>query len=167
MLTALRTQLAALLDACQVRRKPALRRSLSPHALFSTDLPLAAEETAVAVFMQSAQAQGWFVTREGDWLQLDHPLPPPPVLPVPPCAGYAGCALSLLMRHPGDDACTADELRALCKAAESGPSALEKLCRVLCRDWAARLRRHEPLPSGLLPYLVQAVHTLRFRRSLP
>ena len=44
-------------------------------------------------------------------------------------------------------------LRALLKSADAGGQAMEKYCRMLHRDLAARLRTHNPLPGRLLPYL--------------
>ena len=47
-------------------------------------------------------------------------------------------------------------LRALLKSADAGGQAMEKYCRMLHRDLAARLRTHNPLPGRLLPYLCRA-----------
>ena len=72
MLTPLRREMQALLATVPVRRKPALRRSDAPEALLATDLPLAAEEAAVADFTALAENAGWTVLRRGDWLLMDH-----------------------------------------------------------------------------------------------
>ena len=156
MLTPLRRGMQTLLAAVPVRRKPALRRSDAPEALLATDLPLAAEDAAVADFTALAEKAGWTVMRRGDWLLLDHPVDAPDC-PVPAeLPGEAGCCLSLLVRHGGDDA-PAEDIRTLVKALDAGGNALERLCAAWHRDWAARLRRHEPLPGGLIPYLCGAI----------
>ena len=156
MLTPLRRKMQALLAAVPVRRKPTLRRSDAPEALLATDLPLAAEEGTVEAFTAAAEEAGWTVMRRGDWLLLDHPVDTPDC-PVPDrFTGEAGCCLSLLLRHGGGDA-PAEDIRALVKALDAGETALERLCAAWHRDWAARLRRHEPLPGGLIPYLCGAI----------
>ena len=156
MLTPLRREMQTLLASVPVRRRPVLRRSDAPEALLATDLPLAAEETAVAAFLTAAEGAGWTVTPQGDWLLLDHPVEAPDC-PVPDrLAGEAGCCLSLLLRH-GGDAAPREDIRALVKARDAGDRALERLCAAWHRDWAARLRRHEPLPGGLIPYLCGAM----------
>ena len=156
MLTPLRRKMQALLAAVPVRRKPALRRSDAPEALLATDLPLAAEKAAVADFIALSEKAGWTVMRRGNWLLLDHPVDAPDC-PVPAeLPGEAGCCLSLLLRHGGGDA-PEEDIRALVKARDAGSTALERLCAAWHRDWAARLRRHEPLPGGLIPYLCGAL----------
>ena len=156
MLTPLRRGMQTLLAAVPVRRKPALRRSDAPEALLATDLPLAAEKAAVADFIALSEKAGWTVMRRGDWLLLDHPVDAPDC-PVPAeLPGEAGCCLSLLLRHGGGDA-PEEDIRALVKARDAGSTALERLCAAWHRDWAARLRRHEPLPGGLIPYLCGAL----------
>ena len=156
MLTPLRREMQSLLSAVPVRRKPALRRSDAPEALLATDLPLAAEEAAVADFTALAENAGWTVLRRGDWLLMDHSVDAPDC-PVPAeLPGEAGCCLSLLLRHGGDDA-PEEDIRALVKARDAGSAALERLCAAWHRDWAARLRRREPLPGGLIPYLCGAM----------
>ena len=156
MLTLLRRDVQAMLACVAVRRKPALRRSDAPEALLATDLPLAAEEAAVEAFTALAEAAGWTVTRRGDWLLMDHPVDAPDC-PVPAeLPGEAGCCLSLLLRHGGGDA-PEEDIRALVKARDAGSTALERLCAAWHRDWAARLRRREPLPGGLIPYLCGAL----------
>lgn len=156
MLTPLRREMQALLATVPVRRKPALRRSDAPEALLATDLPLAAEKAAVADFTALAENAGWTVLRRGDWLLMDHPVDAPDC-PVPAeLPGEAGCCLSLLLRHGGCDA-PEEDIRALVKARDAGRNALERLCAAWHRDWAARLRRHEPLPGGMIPYLRGAI----------
>lgn len=134
-------------------RRPALRRSEDANALFATDLPLLAD---AADFCRLAEKHGWRTWMQGGWLLLDK-LPNPPDMPtkIPDEPGELGCCLSLLARHPDD---TADDalLRALLKSADAGGQAMEKYCRMLHRDLAARLRTHNPLPGRLLPYLCRA-----------
>lgn len=151
MLTPLRRELLALLAKTDACRPPALRRSSHPEALLATDLPLLVAEEAAAAFIRAAEARGWRVWAEGGWLLLDHPVEAPPLLPRR-LTGEAACCLSLLLRHPGGDAPTAS-IRALAKAAEAGDRQVQRLCEAWHRDFAACLRRREPLPSGLIPYL--------------
>ena len=74
---------------------------------------------------------------------------------IPDAPGELGCCLSLLARHL-DDTADGTLLRALLKSADAGGQAMEKYCRMLHRDLAARLRTHNPLPGRLLPYLCRA-----------
>lgn len=153
MLTALRQEVQQLLATVPTSRRPALRRSDDADALFATDLPLLADATD---FCRLAEQHGWRTRMQSGWLLLDK-LPNPPNLPttIPDAPGELGCCLSLLSRHP-DDAADDKLLRALLKAADAGGQAMEKYCRVLHRDLAARLRTHTPLPGALLPYLCRA-----------
>ena len=134
-------------------RRPALRRSDDANALFATDLPLLAD---AADFCRLAEKHGWRTWIHGGWLLLDK-LPNPPDMPtkIPGAPGELGCCLSLLARHP-DDTADGTLLRALLKSADAGGQAMEKYCRMLHRDLAARLRTHNPLPGRLLPYLCRA-----------
>lgn len=134
-------------------RRPALRRSEDANALFATDLPLLAD---AADFCRLAEKHGWRTWIHGGWLLLDK-LPNPPDMPtkIPDAPGELGCCLSLLARHP-DDTADGTLLRALLKSADAGDQAMEKYCRMLHRDLAARLRTHNPLPGRLLPYLCRA-----------
>lgn len=157
MLTALRREVQALLAAIPADRKPALRRSDDASALLATDLPLIARDDAVNAFIAAAQADGWTVTFGKGWLLLDHAVPVPEVQVPPVIQGEAGCCLSLLLRHPGEDA-PKTYIRALVKADEAGKAYLERLCAQWHRDFAGMLRRHEPLPGGLTPYLCAAIH---------
>ena len=159
MLTALRTQVQGVLYAVSARRKPALRRSDAPDALFATDLPLIAEADAVRAFMADMEEQGWIVRARNGWLTLDAPVPVPDTAIPAESAGEWGCCISLLLRHPGD-ASAEDYVRAIAKGAESGRVPFERLCNQLHADFAARLRNHEPLPGVLLPYLCHAGQTL-------
>lgn len=159
MLTALRRQVQSALYAVPAKRKPALRRSDAPDALLATDLPLIAEKPAVAAFVQTMAAQGWRTRLHRGWLLLDAPVPVPEA-DMPQCLpGECGCCISLLTRH-ADDAPAEAYIRAAVKAAEAGEKYLERLCSQLHADFAARLRRHEPLPGALLPYLCRAYHDL-------
>lgn len=163
MLTPLRQQLAALLATCPSRRKPALRRSDSPAHLLATDLPLVASPADVADLLTAAEAAGWCAARQGDWLLLDHPLPPPADLGRQTGPGEAGCLLWLARLHPQGPA-PQEDIRALAKASETGGDAVERLCRAWHRQWAARLRCGEPLPGALAPYLAQSLDLIEQRR---
>lgn len=149
----LRLEAGAALALADTRRKPALRRADDPDHLLATDLPLASEEAAVRAFAEKMAGNGWTVTRRGGWLYLDHPLTPPAAQAGPRIAeGEVGCCLSLLERHPAGRA-SAEEVRALCKAAEAGRVPLERLCRAWHGQWAVLLRQHGELPGELFSYL--------------
>lgn len=151
MLTALRQQVNARFAALPLRRKPALRRSDHADFLLATDLPLTCDEATAALFVAQMEADGWHVEPVNGWLWLDHPVPVPEASPCT-APGELGCLISLLERHPGSTADAAD-IHALVKASEAPEAVLERLCAAWHRNWAERLRRHEPLPGGLLPYL--------------
>lgn len=156
MLSALRQEAQALLRLSPTSRPPSLRRSDRAEALFATDLPLLAEEDDLTATIAAAVQTGWRVGfLPNGWMTLDHDVPPPPlILPPMPC-GETGCCLSLLLRHPAVCA-DPNAIRALVKADEAGAVEVEKLCRRWHHDFAAQLRRHEPLPD-VLPYLCAAI----------
>ena len=155
MLTTLRTQVQGVLYAVPAKRKPALRRSDAPDALFAIDLPLVAEEAAVRAFTAEMNRLGWTVSTRNGWLTLDAPVPAPDD-PVPQTlAGACGCCISLLLRH-AEEAPAADFIRSVVKAADAGKLPFERLCGQLHGEFAARLRRREALPGALLPYLCRA-----------
>lgn len=156
MLTAMRRQVQACLASVPCRRRPALRRTDNPDFLLMTNLPQAASPQDVAAFAQALRHLGWRVEEIPGWLLLDGPIPVP-ACPAPASyPGEAGCCAWLLQHHPGGDA-PLDMLRALVKAAEQGAPQVEKLCRAWHGQLAAMLRRHQPLPGGLLPYLCAAM----------
>ena len=158
MLRTLRTQVQSVLYAVPAKRKPALRRSDAPDALLATDLPLVAEEAAVSAFTADMAGLGWQVSARNGWLLLDAPVPVPAYTVPEILAGECGCCISLLLRHP--ECGSAEELiRAVVKAADAGRAPFERLCGQLHGEFARRLRRHEPLPGGLLPYLCHADQT--------
>jgi len=154
VLTPLRREIRALLDRTEVCRPPALRRALSPEALLVTDLPSLVDAERLAAFVRETEAKGWRAWTESGWLLLNHLVEAPEIRPRP-LTGEAACCLSLFLRHPGGEAPPA-AVRALVKAAEAGSGQVQRLCAGWHRDYAARLRRHEPLPSGLTPYLYAA-----------
>ncbi len=152
-------QVQSALYAVPAKRKPALRRSDLPDALFATDLPLVAEAEAVAAFCAQMAQMGWRTGMHNGWLTLDAPIPVPEhVIPAAP-AGECGCCISLLLRHP-DAAPAEDFIRAVVKAADAGRQPFERLCMSLHGEFAARLRQHAPLPGALLPYLCHAYQML-------
>ena len=158
MLTELRQQVQAVLYAVPAQRKPALRRSDAPDALFATDLPLITEPDSVRSFAASLEKQGWTVSQHNGWLTLDAMIPMPAYsIPADP-AGECGCCISLLQRHQ-EHAPAAECIRRVVKDAEVGRQPFERLCAQLHGEFAARLRRHEPLPGALLPYLCHAYQT--------
>lgn len=160
MLTTLRREVQAALADVPVTRKPALRRSDDPEALLATDLPMAADEETVQRFIGRMNERGWRVWRQGSWLLLDAEVPVPNDAIPEALNGELGCCISLLLRHPGGET-DREALRALVKAAERGPKALETYCAVLHASWAAALREHRELPGGLLPYLCRAANRLK------
>ena len=155
MLTALRQQVQAVLYAIPAKRKPALRRSDAPDALFATDLPLIAEVSAVAAFTAELKKMGWTVREGKGWLMLDAAVPVPAYTVPAELTGECGCCISLLLRH--DEAAAATEaIRAVVKAADAGKQPFDRLCAQLHGELAARLREHQPLPGALLAYLCRA-----------
>ncbi len=156
MLTEMRRALRGMLDACGAARPPALRRAEGDDWLLATDAPGLLDEAALAALRARLEASGWRTALCRGWLLLDGPLTPPETtVPAVLPEGEVGCVISLLLRHPGgpEDAAT---VRALVKAAEAGGAALERLCGGLHREMAARLRRGEALPGGLLPWVLAA-----------
>ncbi len=151
----MREQVQRVLYAVPAKRKPALRRSDAPDSLFATDLLLIAPTDAVASFCTEIARLGWRTDTRKGWITLDAPVPVPDAAIPMVGAGECGCCISLLLRHPGD-AYADDFIRAVAKAADAGRSNFERLCGQLHAEFAARLRRHEPLPGKLLPYLCEA-----------
>ena len=151
----MRAQVQSALYAVPVKRKPALRRSNLPDALFATDLPLVAEEAAVEAFCAQMAQLGWRTGLHNGWLTLDAPIPTPDASVPKAPAGECGCCISLLLRHM-EDAPAEEFIRAVVKTADAGHQPFEKLCAALHAEFAARLRGHEPLPGALLPYLCHA-----------
>ena len=158
MLTALRQQAQSMLYAVPAKRKPALRRSDVPDALFATDLPLVAEEEVIRAFAAHMEACGWTVREQNGWLTLDAPVPVPETVIPADLAGACGCCISLLLRHR-EEAPAEEYIRAVAKAAEAGKLPFERLCTQLHGAFAVRLREHQALPVGLLPYLCHAYNT--------
>ena len=155
MLTTLRTQVQGVLYAVPAERKPALRRSDAPDALFATDLPLVAEAEAVQTFAADMTCLGWTVSERNGWLTLDAAVPAPDAQVPQTLTGECGCCISLLLRHM-DDAPAEEHIRAVVKAADAGKQLFERLCGQLHGEFAAQLRQHQPLPGKLLPYLCAA-----------
>ena len=155
MLTTLRAQVQCVLYAVPAKRKPALRRSDAPDALFATDLPLIAEESAVTAFITELTRNRWTISTRNGWLTLDAPVPVPTYTVPDTLAGACGCCISLLLRHQ-EEAPAADFIRAVVKAADAGKLPFERLCSQLHGEFAARLRQHEALPGALLPHLCRA-----------
>lgn len=153
MMTALRRELLTLLEKTPCSRPPTLRRCKSDQALLATNLPFIAVPDAVAAFCEECRALGWTVTESGGWLLLDHPVPAPESSVPDTLSGECGRLISLLVRHPHDDAPCSGEIRMIAKACEDSPDTVRRVCEELHGQWAVRLRRHEPLPGGLLPYL--------------
>ncbi len=159
MLCNIRARVQEALYAVPAKRRPALRRSDAPDALLATDLPLIADAQAVEAFRAELAGMGFSTWERQGWLLLDVPVPVPDA-PLPASlVGECGCCISLLVRHP-DGAPAEDFIRAVVKAADAGCIPFERLCGQLHAELAARLRRHEPLPGALLPYLCQACTTL-------
>lgn len=159
MLRALRAQVNEALAEVPARRRPALRRSDAPDALLATDLPLTAEAEQAAAFAERLRAEGWRIRKaENGWLLLDADVPPPMMMEVS-AAGECACCLSILQRHP-EEGSAEDMIRLVVKAADAGKQPFERLCGQLHAQLAAMLRRHEPLPGALLPYLAYAWHRL-------
>ena len=149
----------SVLYGVPAQRKPALRRADAADALLATDLPLVAEETAVAAFRQKMADVGWRTELRNGWLVLDATIPVPEYVIPAKLEGECGCCISILMRHR-DDVSAEEHIRAIVKAADAGKQPLEKRCAQLHGELAARLRQHQPLPGALLPYLCNAYQKL-------
>ena len=155
MLTALRRELRAHLDALPVARPAVLRRARDAAWLFASDVPALLDSETLCVLLRSLQADGWTASVGADgWLRLDHRIALPESLcPVPGVdTAELDCLLSLLARHPSDLE-DADTLCSLCKAWEEGAIAFNRCIRHLHGSWAVSLRDRIPLPGGLTPYL--------------
>lgn len=155
MMRQLRREASALLADYPTVRKPALRRARSCDWLLASDIPQLLAGDLLLDLLLAVEAHGWRAQINQGWLLLDGEIPAPHIMALPPLEGEVGCVLSLLMRHPDEEQDQA-AVRAVVKAAEQGRSALERVCAALHHDLAARLRRHEALPSLLLPYVAQA-----------
>ena len=156
MLTSLRAELNALLLQAAPRRRPAVRRASQENWLFATDVPLLVHEGELARLLQSLESGGWHGELRDGWLYLAHALPKPVHRPLHEPEGACGCVLSVLRRHPESSAVPDELLYGLAKAAEQGTAKLEKYCETLHRQLAQQLRRRNPLPAGLIPYLLEA-----------
>ena len=159
MLTGLRMRVQSVLYDVPAKRKPALRRSDAPDALFATDLPLIAEADAVDAFRAEMANLGWRTEVRNGWITLDAVVPEPPYTIPQATKGECGSCISLLLRHQ-ENAPADDFIRAAVKAKDTGKQPFERLCSQFHAEFAARLRHHEPLPSELLPYLCCAYHSL-------
>lgn len=144
----LRKELNSMLAAAETKRPPALRRSLREGWLYATDLPQTADPAAVRDFRGNAENAGWRTEEDNGWILMNLPGA------VPQDTGFRGpfgrearaCA-SLLQRHPERGKTGERELCRLTGAAEEGPEAFERACAALHREWAAALRRGDPLPD--------------------
>lgn len=166
MLRALRAEVNALLNEIPTRRRPALRRSDVPGFLLATDLPHASEEAAVALFCRRAEELGWQWERaENGWLLLDKPVPPPVDDCVTDAEGECGCCLSLLARHAGENGDARELVRMLVRSHEAGARDFERFCRQLHIRFAEDLRKRQPLPANLVPYLSHAYLDLKNGRK--
>ena len=152
MLTALRKELNGRFAAWSLPRRPALRRAEEAEWLFCTDLPLLMDAEALTAALEALSLVGWRWERRGGWLWLDHPLQTPEDVPDIPLSEEAACLVSLLERHP-DGPEEPALYRTLAKASEQGMLPWLKLCRALHRDWAVRLRLHQPLPGKAVPWI--------------
>ena len=144
----LRRELYGLLARTDCRRPPALRRSPREDALYATDLPQAADEDAVREFTGRAERAGWRTETGEGWIRLDYTGEIRAAEAFPGETGPEGhCCAELLRRHPAGRRNGDRERRMLVKAGEEGAAAYEKTCAALHREWAAALRRGEPLPD--------------------
>ena len=150
----LRQEAVELVSAAQTTRPAVLRRSLRPDMLYATDLPQVTDGETVADFLQKAERAGWQTEAENGWILMDRiPEQPPENGFRGPCGPEARCCASLLTRHSGRNRPDGKrERRMLLKAGEEGTEAYEKACGQLHREWAAALRKREPLPDVAIQF---------------
>lgn len=151
MLTILRQEALRGLVQLALQRPAALRRSTVPGFLLATDLPVFAPEMA-GEYTKQMTSQGWTVTLLRGWLFLDRELPVPRTPPME-AGGELGCCISLLERHQGGSMADRQLIRDLALSEEAGEIQVERFAMRLHGELAERLRLHQPLPDGLLPYL--------------
>ena len=153
-MNALRRELSAILSLGEVRRAPALRRSLREDWLYSTDLPgLCSDEIPDCILAGLINA-GWEYRIDGEWMQLRKASKEPPEAWFSgPYGPEAACCLSILRRHPerasGKEYSIAFQL---IKAGEEGREAYEKACMKLHGVFSERLRQGAGLPDIGLRY---------------
>ena len=148
-INALRRELTEICAQVETRRPPAIRRSLQEQYLYATDLPLAADDSAVDRFIELASGAGWQVSAEAGWLQLDR------IITVPlsdwntdQYGPESACCLTILRRNAGRlNPSDGTVERQLIKAADQGTDAYEVCCRKIHRDWAERLRTGNAIPD--------------------
>lgn len=155
MLTALRLELNTLMAAAQPSRKPALRHANREGWLLCSDVPSLLDEAALTALCDQLHAAGWQTQLQNGWLYFDKPVPVPVVDMAAEFPGEVGCVVSLLRRH-NDAAPCGEAIRLLCCAHDKGAVQVERLCRTLHQQMAEKLRLHQPLPGGLLPYVIRA-----------
>ena len=161
----LRKELNQILGALPVRRPAVLRRSRREEWLYTTDLPLAADQEPVDLFLSLVREAGWHAEIYNGWLELDRQLIQPPNGWIPGKPGAeTECCLSLLRRkHPKrkepdpEDAekAAARNIRRLIKAGESGNSEWEGACAAIHREWAVRLREGRDIPPVDTGFLIK------------
>lgn len=145
----LRREALALISETPAVRPAGLRRSLREDYLYATDLPQAAGEEDVAAFLRRTEDAGWRTETENGWILMDRDIT---CIPEEFFRGLAGpeaeCCASLLKRHPGAKRQDGQrEKRMLVKAGEEGAQAFGKVCGILHREWAEKLRKGESLPD--------------------
>ena len=148
-INALRRELTVLLSGVPLSRPAALRRSGHEEWLYATDLPALCDGKVKESLMQRLREAGWEYGEEPGWILLRKTAEEPPEGWYGGLFGpEAACCLSLLKRHVQDTGSDPEAVqRLLIKAGEEGEGFYEAACARLHRDWAARLRRKEPLPA--------------------
>ena len=130
-------------------RPAILRRCKNEEFLYATDLPMAAEQKDVMLFVRKAENIGWRSEIQAGWILLDR------IPAEPPENGFSGpygpeskCCASILRRHSGQHKRDGTrEKRMLIKAGEDNPDIYERTCAILHREWAEALRQGVDLPG--------------------
>ena len=156
----LRKEIRKLLDETECSRPAVLRRSRKEDYLYTTDLPQAASADAVTGFRRRAENAGWKTSAERGWVELDRIPETLPAGIIPDRTGTeARCCALILRMHPESRRNGDREKRILLKAAEENAEAYEEVCGALHREWAALLRRSEPLPDLPADYFGEGRNT--------
>jgi len=148
-LNKLREELQKMLDETETVRPAVIRRCRRADYLYATDLPMAADQESVLVFIRRAEKRGWQLEMQAGWILLDRlPDEPPENGFNGPYGPEAKCCASILFRHPEMQKRNGNrEKRMLIKAGEENKEIYERTCAIIHREWASSLRQGDALPD--------------------